>query len=313
MQDKNQRKNGWMKKLTKHLEGKSAALLFAAGIVTVSALTGAVVYARNKDAEESRAAESAAAESAAESSSGPAAGTDDTEAIGSENRTASEESAAASSDTDTSAREPASSAQAPHGTGSQTEPGGEPRQGEEHGSERHPGTEGTAARGTAAAGHSRAAEKEPSAAGTEKAPEASEPAQPYWDYDEGLTRQLYSLFATDNTNNTDPESPYRAMTAEYKAELDKLAESWLAGQLTSHEVTGRMEAMRFVWPDTPGIERNIQRITADVYSVSGNDMEDARERIMLQNTSARHYLFLRVYYDRVTDSCRIWMLNGLVW
>lgn len=132
--------------------------------------------------------------------------------------------------------------------------------------------------------------------------------------DPELTDRLYALFAGDLTNNTDAEDPFRSISPDMKKELDGLAEEFAAGLLSADELKEKLKGQSFIWPgDKLGLLHPLGDFSARCYLYPGRDMALARDRILLTNTAARHYLFLRVYYHAGQDAVRIYMVNGLIY
>ena len=133
-------------------------------------------------------------------------------------------------------------------------------------------------------------------------------------YDAALTGELYGKLETLNTNNTDPDSPYRSLTADFRGVLDSLSLTFALGGKDREELKSEMEMLSFCWPDDVyGIRHSLQGIHASVLEIAGHDAEDIYTRILLADTGARHYLFLRAYYDAARGVTRIYMVNGMVW
>ena len=154
-------------------------------------------------------------------------------------------------------------------------------------------------------GQNNSAETEP--------PEEDPWAEGYF-YDEALTAGLWALFATENTNNTGAGSPDRSMTKDFLALLDGIAEKWLYEGTPDSEAEQEMKALSFRFPtDLPETQRGIKSVKAAVYGLSGNDPEQLKARILLGNSEACFYLYLRAYYSPELDRCRVYMVNGLVW
>ena len=144
-------------------------------------------------------------------------------------------------------------------------------------------------------------------------PDQDPQAAGFW-LDLPLTDKLYELLAGDLTNNTDEEDPFRSLSASFKADLDRIAEAFAEGRLSEAEGKEAFKGLSFSWPgDKLGLIHPLGDMHLRCYSFPGRDMELARERILLSNVAARHYLFLRVYYNPAQDAVRIYMVNGLVY
>ncbi|MBP3728860.1 MAG: hypothetical protein J6H18_01160, partial [Lachnospiraceae bacterium] len=138
-------------------------------------------------------------------------------------------------------------------------------------------------------------------------------AEGYW-LDIPLTDRLYELLAGDLTNNMDPSDAFRSLSREFKEELDRAAEAFAEGSLSGEEMKKACQGMSFAWPqDKLGLVHPLGEMSARCYTYPGRDMELAKERILLTNVTARHYLFLRVYYHPVQDAVRIYMVNALIY
>ena len=129
-----------------------------------------------------------------------------------------------------------------------------------------------------------------------------------------LTEELFARLATVNTNNSDPESPYRSFPSEMLRELDRLSVSFALGALGAEELKTAAEALSFVWTDDPYAVRHAPAgLFAGVLELAGSDTEAAYRRVLLTDTAARHYLFVRVYRDPAGDRIRVYLVNGMVW
>lgn len=138
-------------------------------------------------------------------------------------------------------------------------------------------------------------------------------AEGFW-LDLPLTDQLYRLMAGDLTNNTDEADPFRCLSADFKQDLDAIAEAFAAGEMSKEAAAASFRGKSFSWPgDKLGLIHPLGDMNLRCYSYPGRDMALAKDRILLSNVTARHYLFIRVYYNPVQDAVRIYMVNGLVY
>ena len=132
--------------------------------------------------------------------------------------------------------------------------------------------------------------------------------------DRELTEELFGRLATVNSNNCNPDSPYRSFPGEVLRELDRLSLAFGRGEKTAEETKAAMESLSFVWPDDPyAVRHSLEGIYAGVFELPGRDAEAAFMRILLKDTAARHYLFVRAYYHPERDALRIYLINGMVW
>lgn len=149
--------------------------------------------------------------------------------------------------------------------------------------------------------------------GGRNAPE-KDPGQAGFVFDPLLTDQLYLLFASNLTNNTDEADPFRSLRADFKAYLDDLSLGFLEGKSTGEDLEILMKTKFFVWESDPyQLTHNLGEAAARCYAFAGTDMEIARERILLTNRSGRHYLFIAVYRATDGDAVRIYMVNALIY
>lgn len=159
-----------------------------------------------------------------------------------------------------------------------------------------------------------AASKGASGKQLDEEPPREDPQKKGFYYDEKLTEDLFDTLAIANTNNTDLSSTARTMTAEFYQRLECLSLNWFWGNISTGELAERMSALEFDWPDITYIPRpGVRNMEANIYEFSGHDFEKLLHRIMYVNLTARHYLFMRVYYSETEDLTRIYMVNGLVW
>lgn len=144
-------------------------------------------------------------------------------------------------------------------------------------------------------------------------PDRDPQAEGFW-LDLPLTDQLYLLMAGDLSNNTDEADPFRCLSADFKQELDAISEAFAAGEMTKEEAAAAFRGRQFSWPgDKLGLIHPLGDVSLRCYSYPGRDIALAKERILLSNVTARHYLFIRVYYNSLQDAVRIYMVNGLVY
>lgn len=133
-------------------------------------------------------------------------------------------------------------------------------------------------------------------------------------FDPLLTDQLYLLFASNMTNNTDEADPFRSLRGDFKAYLDDLSLEFLEGKRSGEDLEILMKTQFFVWESDPyQLIHNLGEAAARCYAFAGTDMEIARERILLTNRSGRHYLFIAVYRATDGDAVRIYMVNALIY
>ena len=148
---------------------------------------------------------------------------------------------------------------------------------------------------------------------TADGPEEDPWAEGYF-YDEELTAALFAAFAVENTNNTDISSPARSVTAELLQQLNEAALAWFYDGVSDRETEEAMKQFSGRFPDDPpGTARRMQSVKAAVYRLNGSDPEMLRARILLGNTEACFYLFLRAYYSEAENRTRVYMINGLIW
>lgn len=104
------------------------------------------------------------------------------------------------------------------------------------------------------------------------------------------------------------------MTGDFLLLLDAMAEKWLYEGTPDSEAEEEMMALSFRFPeDPPEIQRGLKSVKAAVYGLSGSDPEQLKSRILLGNSEACFYLYLRVYSAPGPGRCRVYMVNGLVW
>ena len=148
-------------------------------------------------------------------------------------------------------------------------------------------------------------------AGRNATPE--DPQLPGYYFDLAATDELYGLFAAENTNNTDPVSPYRSIGAESKIACDALSTRFAAGELSAEDLKEAVKAVQTVWPDESGIlTHHLRQVSAAAYRFAGTDMGIVKERILLGNLSGRHYLFLQVYVNKEENAVHVYMVNGML-
>ena len=177
-------------------------------------------------------------------------------------------------------------------------------------------TEGEAASSSAAEMLPQQSSQSGASAGSEEPgerPEEDPWAEGYY-YDEELSRALWDLFATENTNDTDESRISCTMTQDFLEELNRRAHAWLYDGLTDSETEHAMLALSFRFPkDPPDTQRGMKSAKAGIYSLKGRDPGTLAARIRLGNTEACFYLFLRAYYSPAEERTRVYMINGLVW
>ena len=137
---------------------------------------------------------------------------------------------------------------------------------------------------------------------------------PGYFFDEALTDRLYALFASDITNNTREEDPFRGLSPDFKERLDSFSERFAGGGWEAEELKAAAEGLSFVWPnDAFKLEHPIGSLNAACYVYPGRDMSLIKERILLTNRMGRHYLFVRVYYSGEADTVRVYMVNAMIY
>ena len=158
---------------------------------------------------------------------------------------------------------------------------------------------------------SRKAGEKSANAGRNAPPE--DPQLPGYFFDLAATDELYGLFAAENTNNTDPASPFRSIGAASKVTCDALSTRFAAGELSAEDLKEAVKAVQTVWPDESGIlTHHLRQVSAAAYRFAGTDMGIVKERILLGNLSGRHYLFLQVYVNREEKAVHVYMVNGML-
>ena len=141
-----------------------------------------------------------------------------------------------------------------------------------------------------------------------------DPLAPGFYFSLELTDYLYTLFASDFSNNTREEDPFRGISAALKEKADLLAEQFAKGAASASETASLLQGESFIWPQDPlQLRHDVGAASANVYAFSGGDMTLARERILLTNRAGRHYLFIRVYRNADADAVRIYMVNALIY
>ena len=89
---------------------------------------------------------------------------------------------------------------------------------------------------------------------------------------------------------------------------------FVEGSLKADEIEEKMQGLSFVWPQDPlRLIHQIGTVSARVYAYGGQDMELAKDRIVMTNQAGRHYLFLRVYVSETENAVRIYMINALIY
>lgn len=140
-----------------------------------------------------------------------------------------------------------------------------------------------------------------------------DPRMPGYFFDPEATDELYLLFASENTNNTDETSRYRSLSAAFKARNDTLCLRF-ANELTEASL---LEAMLlqadFSWPDEPAVRHRLKNVKIAEYHYGGHDMEVVKERILFTNISGRHYLFLQVFCSEEENAVHVIMVNGMIY
>ena len=144
--------------------------------------------------------------------------------------------------------------------------------------------------------------------------EGGDPQAAGFTFSQEMTDRLYLLFASEMTNNTDEEDPFRSLAPALKEELDALSERFAAGTLPADALAEACRGLSFVWPQDPyQLRHDVGEAGAHLYVYAGTDMELAKDRILMTNRGGRHYLFLRVYENAAADSVRIYMVNALIY
>ncbi|MBO4873608.1 MAG: DNA internalization-related competence protein ComEC/Rec2 [Lachnospiraceae bacterium] len=144
--------------------------------------------------------------------------------------------------------------------------------------------------------------------------DGEDPQAPGFVFSPELTDYLYTLFASELTNNTREEDPFRSIGTSLKTELDRMGVRFVEGSLKADEIEEKMQGLSFVWPQDPlRLIHQIGTVSARVYAYGGQDMELAKDRIVMTNQAGRHYLFLRVYVSETENAVRIYMINALIY
>lgn len=133
-------------------------------------------------------------------------------------------------------------------------------------------------------------------------------------FSEELTDLLYTLFASELTNNTREEDPFHSVSSELKKEMDAASEAFAEGLLSGDQTEEKLQGLSFVWPQDPyRLIHQVGTVSAKVYVFAGQDMQLAKDRIAMTNQAGRHYLFLRVYRNEAANAVRIYLVNALIY
>ena len=144
--------------------------------------------------------------------------------------------------------------------------------------------------------------------------EGEDPLAPGFFFSEELTDRLYTLFASELTNNTREDDPFRGISAELKEKMDGISLRFTAGKISAETLQEEMRGLSFSWPNDPyQLVHEVGTVSARIYAYAGTDMDFAKERIVMTNQAGRHYLFLRVYVNETAGLVRIYMVNALIY
>ena len=141
-----------------------------------------------------------------------------------------------------------------------------------------------------------------------------DPLAPGFYFSLELTDYLYTLFASDFSNNTREEDPFHSVSSELKKEMDAASEAFAEGLLSGDQTEEKLQGLSFVWPQDPyRLIHQVGTVSAKVYVFAGQDMQLAKDRIAMTNQAGRHYLFLRVYRNEAANAVRIYLVNALIY